>query len=227
MRDRFFFAISEGHAKTNAKPVKYSTRTLESSDNNKMIKSISIQRIEIESVIGMDAKSIKNINSSLRLVVESFKKEAQKCGAAAQGRPWNYESKFEKALLSEKFVSFVFLKSTVCAGSPDIGKESRVFALNNGNLVRGISLVKEVFPSAKILLNVASNRDLVRLDEETAEIMIDDSKMALNNVDGKCEFFLKNTSYKVWLDGKNLVLFPEYVQPNSFCQKEYIIQIAE
>lgn len=222
-----FFAISDGHAKTNTSPVKYSTSILENSGDNKMIKDISIQKIEIESITGMDAKSIKNINSSLRFVVEDFKKEAQKCGASAQGRPWNYESKFEKALLSEKFVSFVFSKSTVCAGSPNIEKESRVFALKNGSLVRGISLVKEVIPSAKISPNAASKKDLVRLDEETAEIMIDDSKLALNNFDGKCEFFLKNTSYKVWLDGKNLVLFPEYVQPNSFCQKEYIIQIAE
>jgi len=40
-----------------------------------------------------------------------------------------YKFAFEKALLSEKYLSIVFTKSTVCAGSPDIEKEARLFLL--------------------------------------------------------------------------------------------------
>lgn len=42
-----------------------------------------------------------------------------------------YKFAFEKALLSEKYLSIVFTKSTVCAGSPDIEKGSAfILALN-------------------------------------------------------------------------------------------------
>jgi len=40
-----------------------------------------------------------------------------------------YKFAFEKALLSEKYLSIVFTKSTVGAGSPDIEKEARLFLL--------------------------------------------------------------------------------------------------
>jgi hypothetical protein len=57
--------------------------------------------------------------------------------------------------------------------------------------------------------------------------MIDDSKEVLKIYDKQCEFFLKNTSYRIWMDGKNMILFPELIQPESICQKEYLIRPAD
>jgi len=62
------------------------------------------------------------------------------------------------------------------------------------------------------------------MDEEMIETMINDSEKILKNYDGECEFYLKNSSYRIWVDGKNLILFPEFAQPQSFCQKEYLIR---
>jgi hypothetical protein len=221
------FAMCPACATPEILPVKYKVSALEYSGEKKIAKNISIQKVEFESVAGMDQKFVKAINFGLNQTFKNFENEAKKCGGMAQGHPWNYESKFEKVLLSRRYMSVVFSKSTVCAGSPDIEKESRVFSVKNGSLIPAIALAKEVLPSAKISQGVTANKDLVRLDEETAEAMIDDSKTALKNYDEKCEFFLKNTSYRIWVDGKNLVLFPEFVQPNSFCQKEYIIETVE
>ena len=220
-------AISSVQSQAEPLPIKYKVSALEFPGDKKTSKGISIQKIQIESVTGMNQKSIKNMNSGLVLMFKSFERDARKCGSAAQGHPWNYESKFEKALASGGYVSLVFAKSTVCAGSPDIERESKVFSVKNGGVIPAMSLIKDVLPSAKILPGVSKERDLVRLDEETAETMIDDSKIAFNSYDDRCEFFLKNTSYRVWVDGKNLVLFPEFVQPNSFCQKEYVIKLAK
>jgi hypothetical protein len=156
----------------------------------------------------------------------AFGREAKQCGAAAQGHPWGYELTLEKVLLSEKYLSVVFAKSTVCAGSPDIEKEARVFSLPTGNLVPSRTLFKRIFPAAKLVTGVSTNKELIDLDEETVETMIIDSKEMLKNYDKQCDFYLKNSSYRIWMDGKNLILFPEFIQPESICQKEYLIQPA-
>ena len=59
------------------------------------------------------------------------------------------------------------------------------------------------------------------------ETLINDSKDVLKTYDSECEFFLKHTSYRIWIDGKNLILFPKFMQPASFYQKEYLIQPEE
>jgi len=73
----------------------------------------------------------------------------------------------------------------------------------------------------------STNKDLIDLDEKMAETMIDDSKEILKSYDKHCDFYLKNSSYRIWMDGKNLVFFPEFIQPESICQKEYVIRTEE
>jgi hypothetical protein len=57
--------------------------------------------------------------------------------------------------------------------------------------------------------------------------MIDDSKKLIKNYANRCDFYLKNSMHRVWVDGKNLILFPEFIQPESICQKEYLIQSGD
>ncbi|WP_198120530.1 hypothetical protein [Massilia rhizosphaerae] len=192
--------------------------------DSKPMKDASIQIVSFEAVAGLDESAIKKINSTLIAASASFGKEAKKCSAYAEGHPWGYKLTLEKVLLSEKYLSVVFAKSTVCAGSPDIEKEARVFSIPSGNVVPSRILFHQIFPSAKLATGVSTNKELIDLDEEMVESMIGDSKELLRNYDNRCDFYLKNSSYRVWMDGKNLVLFPEFVQPESFCQKEYVIQ---
>jgi len=135
-----------------------------------------------------------------------------------------YNLTFEKALLSEKYLSVVFDKSTVCAGSPDIEKEARVFSLPSGNLVPSKTLLKQVFSAAKLDAGVTTDKELINLEGDVVNTMIDESKATLKTYDNRCDFYLKNRSYRIWMDGKNLILFPEFIQYTSFCQKEYVIQ---
>jgi hypothetical protein len=173
-------------------------------------------------IAGMDQGAVRRVNATLIAASAAFGREATQCGAAAQEHPWEYKSALEKVLLSERYMSVVFAKSTVCAGSPDIEKEARVFSLPNGNLVPAKVLFKRIFPTAKLVTSISKNKYLIDLDEEMVEALINDSKVVLKNHDSRCEFYLKNSLYRIWMDGKNLILFPEFIQPQSFCQKEYI-----
>ena len=195
--------------------------------DSKPMNDASVQIVSFDAIAGTDQRAIKKINTALIAASASFSKEAKECSTYAEGHPWGYELTLEKVLLSEKHLSVVFAKSTVCAGSPDIEKEARVFSLPAGDLVPARTLFKQIFPNAKLVIGASPNKELIRLDEEMAETMINDSKEVLKIYDAQCEFFLKNTSYRIWMDGKNVILFPEFIQPESICQKEYLIQPAD
>ncbi len=187
-------------------------------------RNVSIQTVTLDAVAGMNQKAVANVNAILKATAASFAREAKQCGAAAaQGRPWSYASTFDKAVLSDNYLSVIFARSTVCAGSPDDQKEARVFALKTGALVASRTLFKQMLPDANIVTSVSKNKELIRLDQETAEALIDNSKVILKIDDKRCDFYLKNTSYRIWADGKHLIFYPEFNQPYSFCQKEYLI----
>ena len=101
-----------------------------------------------------------------------------------------------------------------------------MFSLPTGDLVPSKVLFKQLFPTVKAVTGISTNKELIHLDDEMAKIMIEDSKTVLKTHDGRCDFYLKNISYHIWVDGKNLMLFPEFIQPDSFCQKEYLIRIT-
>ncbi|NIA00660.1 hypothetical protein [Massilia sp. CCM 8734] len=186
--------------------------------------SVAIQTVSVDAVAGMPRKAVVHVNAILKATAAGFADEAKQCGAAAQGRPWGYKLAFDKVLVSDAYLSVVFAKSTVCAGSPDEEKEARVFALKTGELVPARALFKQMLPSATIMPSITKNKELIRLDEQTAETLIDDSKLLLNIDDERCDFYLKKGSYRIWVEGKNLVFFPEFIQPYSFCQTEYLIK---
>lgn len=195
-------------------------------DDSKATERVSIQTVSVDAVAGMDSKAIKTVNVALKTASAAFERESKQCSASAQGHLWGYRLAVEKVLLSKKYLSVVFSKSTVCAGSPNIEKEARVFLLSTGDLVRSKALFKQLFPAAKLTPSVSNNKELIGLDEDMIETMIDDSKVILKTHDSRCDFYLKNISYHIWVDDQNLILFPEFIQPNSFCQKEYLLRIS-
>lgn len=183
-------------------------------DESKPSDSIAIQAVSVKAVAGMDRQAVGKVNAALTSATAGFAKEAKQCAAAAQGHLWGYQVRFDKALLSDNYLSIVFAKTTVCAGSPNEQKEARVFARKSGTPIPARTLFKQMLPAVRIAPAVSKNKELIRLDEDTAEQLIDDER---------CGFYLKNTSYRIWVDGTHLVLFPEFTQTYSFCQKEYLI----
>lgn len=205
-------------ARADAMPVSYKVADTSPS------RDVSIQSVSFDAVAGMSPAALGKVNAALTSARSQFAGEAKRCGAAAvKGRPWSYSRKFEKALLSDKYLSVVFSKSTVCAGAPDEEKDARVFALKSGEPVPARALFKQMLPTATMASTGASNKELVRLDEASAETLIDDSKVVLKIDDKRCDFYLKTTSYAIWADGKHVIFHPEFNQPFSFCQKEYLI----
>ncbi len=164
-------------------PVRYKV------NDSKPSRSVSIQTVTLDAVAGMNQKAVANVNAVLKAAAASFASEAKQCGAAAaQGRPWSYASTFDKAVLSDSYLSVVFARSTVCAGSPDEQKEARVFALKTGALVPSRTLFKQMLPGANIVTGVSKNKELIRLDQETAEALIYNSKVILKIDDKRCDF---------------------------------------
>jgi len=212
-------AISSWAIESQAAP-----RTSYKIRDTKPMKDASVQIVSFDDVAGLNQGAIKKINTALIVTSTAFGKEAKECSSYAEGHLWGYKVSLEKVLLSEKYLSVVFSKSTVCAGSPDLEKEARVFSIPSGELVHARVLFKQIFPTAKLVKSISPNKELIQLDEEMAEALIADSKEVLKTYDSECEFFLKRTSYRIWADGKNLIFFPEFIQPQSFCQKEYLIQ---
>ena len=187
---------------------------------------IAIQAASIVGAAGMRPHALRRVNAALRAMPAALAAEARACGAAAQGHPWGYTATFEKAVLSGAYLSVVFAKSTVCAGSPDFEKEVRVFSVADGKLVRPAVLVKTLSP-ASVLRPRRWRRELVSLEDATVEGMLDDTRAASGVHDDRCDFFLKNTVYRVWAEGLYLVLYPEFQQALSTCQREYVIRVAQ
>jgi hypothetical protein len=137
--------------------------------NKQAAKAISIQIPSFDVSPELSPSATEKVNRALTAASDFFYKEAKACGAAAQGHPWRYELVLDKVLLAEKYLSVVFTKSTVCAGSPDIEKEARVFSLPTGSIVRTRALFKQIFPAAKLIRGTSTNTELIGLDEELAE----------------------------------------------------------
>ncbi|MEO6922060.1 MAG: hypothetical protein ABI171_23940 [Collimonas sp.] len=91
--------------------------------------------------------------------------------------------------------------------------------------VSPMKLVDELVPSIKDGVSTGVT-GLIKLNDEASDRLIVDSQdMMKDNFEKSCSFFLKTTSYRLWVDKERLIFFPEFIQPNSYCQKEYSIAI--
>jgi hypothetical protein len=183
--------------------------------------SVSVETLKIIAVEGLQPKILDKINAHLLGKEKNMPREVRLCGSYAEGHPWGFHLKFKKISVSEDYISTVFERSTVCAGSPNIEKVPMVFSRLNGSLILAANLIKNFVPAAVIK---PSYEGKVELDEESIEKMIADSEAEGISSNEECEFYLKNTPYSVWIDGKVLVLSPEFTQTDSNCMKEYIIK---
>jgi hypothetical protein len=59
---------------------------------------------------------------------------------------------------------------------PKYRKRSARFSLPTGHLIPAKTLFKQVLPATKLATDVSTNKDLINLDEETAEILIGNTK---------------------------------------------------
>jgi len=183
----------------------------------------TIQRVQLEAAAGISKQAINRINVELVNVAKEFGKSASKCHDAALGHPWAYASKLEKILLTEKYVSLVFARETVCAGSPDFERDPIVFSVKDGSVVSADRLFKSEFPEEELLPNISQDKRLVAPSSNVIERLIAVSKIARNDYDEQCEHYLKNTSFNIWMESKGMIFFPEFLQTDSICQKEYLL----
>ncbi|PFH12587.1 hypothetical protein BCF11_5073 [Collimonas sp. PA-H2] len=203
--------------------VKYTVTNFKKTEKKNAVATILIEKVNVDWLKDDANSQKKNINKNLEAAAKKFETDARKCGSWAQGHPWGYELKFEKIYETKDYLSVVFARSTVCAGSPDIEKEVKNFSKNTGQEVSSVKLVSDLAPSIKDGVSVGVT-GLIKLNDEASDRLIEDSQEVMkNNFDKKCSFFLKTTSYRVWAKDGDLVFFPEFVQPDSYCQKEYFV----
>lgn len=212
---------------TTSPSVKYRVTPVKKLNGRKVSKDILIQKVQLEAAAGLNTESIRAINLGLSRVVQEFRSNAEECHIGAQGHPWSYESKIEKIVLTKKYISFVFARKTFCGGTPDFEKDSIVFSKKTGQFISAPNLFKEVFPGEVLENRIYPNEHLINLNEDLTETLIDENRIGMADHDEGCEFYLKTTSYRVWMDGERMVFFPEFNQASSDCQKEYFIHTQD
>ncbi|WP_338764295.1 hypothetical protein [Massilia sp. METH4] len=189
---------------------------------NRPASSVSVETLKLEAVEGMQPKILDRVNAQLRGKQRSIQREIKLCGSYAEGRPWSFHMRFNKVYVSDHYISVVFERSTVCAGSPNIEKIPMVFSRANGSLIPAPILVRQFVSAAAVV--TPGHEGKVELDEESIGKMIADSEAEGISSDDRCDFYLKNSPYSVWVDAKNLVLSPEFTQTHSGCMKEYVFK---
>lgn len=207
--------------------VKYRVSPVKKIDGKKVSKDILIQKVQLEAASGISNEAIKAINLELAQVVTEFKRDADACHKSAnEGAPWGYESKIEKIVLTKKYITFVFARMTVCAGSPDFEKDPLVFSTKDGKIVSVTELFESTFPGRTVPEVSEYNKRRIMLNAEMATALLHDSRAALKDFDKECEFYLKSSPYMTWIEDKRMILVPEFNQAESICQKEYVINLA-
>lgn len=213
------------HELTISESVKYRLAALTELSKQKVTGDFSIQEVELISAGGLSKQSIKNINLELKKSISKHKILAEQCRKFSQGGPWQYESQLEKIMLTKNYLSVVFSRQTVCGGSPGFERDPLVFSTKNGKFIPTGMLMAETFPGHTIPENIQSDKQLTPLDEDLADTLINDSKKAQTDFNEKCEFYLRGSTYRIWMEDKRMMFFPEYLRPEAHCQSEYFINL--
>lgn len=214
----YFLALLQFPLACAKEPLIYKITDLKSTDN------VLIQTVTFKLSTPADSSVSNKINSKLKLDSNDFGRKARECRLSADNQPWEYRINVDKILQSEKYISVVFSKFAVCAGSPDIEKEARVFSRMTGDFIPSKKLLKDIFPTIKVATGDTDRKELLRFEEKTIKTMIKNKGTTLTKYNSDCDSYLKNAYYHVWIDGITIVLFPEFFQQQSYCQGEYLIQ---
>jgi len=186
---------------------------------------IYIQSVNVQSGNGLNGVVVKNINSALRVFLDEFKVDANRCAKVMHTGPWGYYVKFEKVIYSREYLSFVFEKQAVCANSPIDDKESLVVSRESGFAVPKDKMFMTELPH--LIKPQLTTKGRLRLADSALDKMLKDSTKNLGGVREGCDLFLRGTSYSAWVDWGTIILYPEFIQSNSYCQKEYTINTLE
>jgi hypothetical protein len=182
-------------------------------------RQISIQTVQIESGADLSGRAIARANRALREAARTFQREALGCAAVEHSGPWEFDLRFEKAAYSARHISFVFSSFAVCTASPILAKAAVVIDRSSGRAVAATELFRAVLPRQPV--PEAHDYGKIRLDSDTADKLLADNERELDGHRRDCEPFLRGTAYSVWAEGSGLILYPEFVQPSSYCQIEY------
>ena len=189
-----------------------------------MTDNTSIEKVILVKLSDAPLATIKKINTRLNLATREFEREASECAKINGGSSWEYKSKFEKIVVSKLFISVIFQKFSVCKGTPDIAKQPKIFLRGNGKFFTNKQLFEKVFP-LKSNEYMFTDVDLVQFDDEITNKIVRNTKEKIPNLDPTCEYYIRNSAYRIWVDDNELIAFPEYLQSASHCQREYAVKI--
>lgn len=203
----------------------YDIKTLTQFKTSSMNGHVKIQTVEVTSARRLNRNAVVAINKHLARSATHFAENAKDCLSANPGDMWHYDLKLDRIVDTTGYVSFLFHKDRICAGTPDFDKEVRTYIKKNGEFISSNQLFKRIFPESRDL-NVGYSTELVALDEQMSQRLIEDSSTKLKNFDHSCERYLETTSYRMWLDNDKAVFYPEFRQIHSECQREYMIDLS-
>lgn len=211
-----------------SRQVKYAVQPVQNVSGRRLPKEVSIESVTLHSGPGLSNSSIKAINAKLGNAVAAFHTRAAECRKFSfHGQPWGYESKLGKVVVSGRYVSVVFDRATACGGTPDFERDAFVFARTTGKLVPASQLLDQVFPQEEGPEKRSPYPDLVSLNDNRAEALMRDNAEILGDCDERCEYDVRNKSYRIWMEDGQMVFVPEFSQTMSIQQQEYVIKVTQ
>ncbi|XLZ71970.1 hypothetical protein ABT364_08370 [Massilia sp. SR12] len=183
----------------------------------------TITEVQLKSVHGVGSAAIAKVNTKLTDASKQFFRAAANCRHMAADRPWHYESKLDKIVLSPDFISIVFSRSQSCMGSPDFERDAFVFYRKSGKHIPAGRLYTSFFPQEELKLRQSYSMHLIVLNEKMAGTLLEKNGYSQGAITEHCADYLTNTAYSVWASKSGLTLFPEFSQPVPDCQREYTL----
>jgi len=195
------------------------------SGSGRQTAGISIETLTVRRAAGLDASAIRAMNASLAAQSRTFHAAGLACHDADYDGPWGYEVKFDGYSRSKGFLTVMFKTFAACGGSPYLATTGMTFALDAGRPVPTRALVERLAPG--LLADGATiDHDALQLGEDAgARFMDGHADQFAPDLAPVCDWYIKQTRFKVWPVEDRLVLHPEFQQPYSTCYRDYFVRI--
>ncbi|UIN22934.1 hypothetical protein [Herbaspirillum frisingense] len=187
--------------------------------------NIEIDKVLIKSSEKLGNAQIKRINSELQRLNISFHKSARACYDPQWPGPWGHVLKYEKANFGKNTLSILFDVAEGCSGQPHFNTFAANFSIQTGKRISTKELLERYAPSL-LKAGAEVSHDFLILGDDAFSILMEQNEGTFTpDLQESCDFFLRRTGFRVWVEENRLVLLPPFQVQNSICHKRYYLQV--
>lgn len=168
--------------------------------------NIEIDKVLIKSSEKLGNAQIKRINSELQRLNISFHKSARACYDPQWPGPWGHVLKYEKANVGKTTLSILFDIAEGCSGQPHFNTFAANFSIQTGKRISTKELLERYAPSL-LKAGAEVSHDFLILGDDAFSILMEQNEGTFTpDLQESCDFFLRRTGFRVWVEENRLVL---------------------